>query len=91
MEKPGFEAIDDSKANGLWNFMDDVDNLKVSDDLQKALEKKPLAEEFFKQINDSSKRFVLRWLKLSKTETTRARRIAQLVSLSAQGKKMPGS
>lgn len=91
MRKPGFTAIEKSKANGLWNFMDDVDNLVVPTDLQKALEKKPAAEEFFKQINDSSKRFVLRWLKLSKTDTTRSKRIIQLVSLSAQGKKLPGS
>ena len=91
MEKPGFQAIDDSKANGLWYFMEDVDNLEVPHDLQKALEKKPAAAEFFKQINDSSKRFVLRWLKLSKTETTRAKRIDQLVNLSVQGKKLPGS
>ena len=40
----------------------------------------------FSLINDSSNRFVLRWLKLSKTEKTRKNRIAKLVSLSSKVK-----
>jgi len=46
---------------------------------------------FFNGINDSSKRFVLRWLKLAKTEKTRIKRINQLAELSAKGEKLPGS
>jgi uncharacterized protein YdeI (YjbR/CyaY-like superfamily) len=47
--------------------------------------------EHFDSINDSSKRFVLRWIKLAKTEKTRNKRIQQIAQLSAQGKKLPGS
>jgi uncharacterized protein YdeI (YjbR/CyaY-like superfamily) len=91
MEEPGFESIEASKANGLWHFMEDVDNLIIPEDLLKALKERAAALNFFENINDSSKRFVLRWLKLSKTETTRARRIDEIVRLSSQGKKLPGS
>lgn len=91
MEEPGYESIRVSKDNGLWNFMDDVDNLEIPNDLKNALEQKPAAEAFFDEINDSSKRNALRWLKLAKTEKTRKKRIQELVKLSAQGKKLPGS
>ena len=37
------------------------------------------------------KRFVLRWLKLAKTEKTREKRINQLVELSSKGEKLKGS
>ena len=91
MAPPGQAAIDRSKKEGLWNFMDDVDNLVVPDDLLAALKPHAAAFAFFMAINDSSKRFVLRWLKLTKTVATRRKRIAQLVLLSARGEKLPGS
>jgi uncharacterized protein YdeI (YjbR/CyaY-like superfamily) len=91
MQQSGHNAIEQSKRSGLWNFMDDVDNLVIPDDLKSALGKSPRALEFFENINPSSKRFVLRWIKLAKTEGTRARRIRKIADLSAKGEKLPGS
>ena len=91
MHASGYHSIEVSKAEGLWNFMDDVDNLIIPDDLSEALSANPRAEAFFTTINDSSKRFVLRWLKLAKTDKTRKSRIQKLVTLSASGEKLPGS
>lgn len=91
MDPSGMQAIKTSKANGLWNFMDDVDQLIVPLDLEQALLQKPEAHAFFTSINPSSKRFVLRWLKLTKTQKTRKSRILKLVELSAKGEKLPGS
>lgn len=91
MQEAGFRSIEVSKQNGLWDFMDDVDKLIVPKDLQEALSKKPGAADFFHAINDSSKRFVLRWIKLAKTDKTRKVRIEQLVELSAKGEKLKGS
>ncbi len=91
MHEAGLKAIETSKQNGLWDFMDDVDNLIFPDDLQKALAKTPNAEPFFNAINDSSKRFVLRWIKLAKTEKTRKQRIEKIALLSARGEKLNGS
>ncbi len=59
MHQSGFKTIELSKANGLWNFMDDVDNLIIPEDLAEALSRLDGASEFFASINDSSKRFVL--------------------------------
>jgi uncharacterized protein YdeI (YjbR/CyaY-like superfamily) len=91
MQPAGMKAIERSKESGLWNFMDDVDNLVIPEDLESALGRSTFAMEFFESINPSSKRFVLRWIKLAKTESTRARRIGKIAELSAKGEKLPGS
>ncbi|MEM9894990.1 MAG: YdeI/OmpD-associated family protein [Bacteroidota bacterium] len=91
MHEAGLKSLEISKKNGLWNFMDDVDKLIKPKDLDAALDKMPEARAFFDSINDSSKRFVLRWLKLSKTAKTRDNRIQRIVELSAKGEKLPGS
>jgi uncharacterized protein YdeI (YjbR/CyaY-like superfamily) len=91
MQKAGFRSIELSKQAGLWDFMDDVDKLIVPQDLLDALQKKDVAEDFFHGINDSSKRFVLRWIKLAKTEKTRASKVRQIAELSAKGEKLKGS
>ena len=91
MHESGLKSIEDSKSSGLCNFMDDVDNLIIPKDLKRELLQKTEAFDFFNAINDSSKRFVLRWLKLANTEKTRQKRINQLVELSAKGEKLKGS
>ena len=87
----GYNAVEASKKAGLWNFMDDVDHLIVPKDLQEALSKSNEAKLFFEGINASSKRYVLRWIKLAKTAKTRASRIDQIVQLSLKGEKLKGS
>lgn len=91
MQEAGLQAIQRSKQNGLWDFMDDVDKLIVPADLQEALAKLEGATAFFQTINASSKRFVLRWIKLAKTAKTRTARIQQIAELSAKGEKLKGS
>lgn len=71
--------------------MDDVDRLIIPTDLHEELAKHEGAFAFFESINASSKRFVLRWIKLAKTEKTRATRVREIATLSAQGKKLKGS
>lgn len=91
MHQSGLDSIKKGKESGLWNFMDDVDNLEIPDDLKTALNKLEGAFDFFDNINNSSKRFVLRWIKLSKTEKTRNIRIEKIAKLSSIGEKLPGS
>lgn len=90
VHQSGINAVLASKKAGLWDFMNDVDHLIVPDDFQLALNQNQAGLQFFDGLSASSKRFVLRYLKLSKTEVTRQKRIIQIVSLSAQGKKIPG-
>lgn len=91
MTDAGREAVKISKQNGLWNFMDDVDALIKPADFIKSLEENPPAMQCFDAFGASSKRFMLRHIKIAKTESTRAKRIAEITSLAKQGKKLPGS
>lgn len=90
MHLAGLRAIEESKLNGLWDFMDDVDALIVPDDLVAALKAYPEATHYFDAFADSSKRFTLRWIKLAKTSATRAKRIEQAATLAAKNMKIPG-
>lgn len=91
MHQSGLDSIKQGKESGLWNFMDDVDNLVSPEDLKIALNNLEGAFDFFDNINASSKRLVLRWIKLAKTEKTRNNRIKKIAKLSSNGKKLPGS
>lgn len=90
VHQSGYDSVAASKKAGLWDFMNDVDNLIVPNDLQQALIQNQAAFIFFDKLSASNKRFVLRYLKLAKTEATRQKRIVQIVTLSAQNKKVPG-
>ena len=91
MHAAGQASIDRGKASGLWHFMDDVDALILPEDLKSGLKALPPAATFFDSINPSSKRFVLQWIKLAKTEKTRKSRILKIAQLAAKGEKLPGS
>jgi uncharacterized protein YdeI (YjbR/CyaY-like superfamily) len=91
MHEAGLRSMEWSKQQGLWDFMDDVDQLILPDDLKKALSEYSGATEFFTSINDASKRFVLRYIKLAKTEKTRMARINEITLLASKGEKLKGS
>jgi uncharacterized protein YdeI (YjbR/CyaY-like superfamily) len=91
MTDAGREAVLVSKRNGLWNFMDDVDALIKPPDFIKCLEENPPAINCFDAFGASSKRFMLRYIKIAKTADTRANRINEITLLAQQNKKLPGS
>jgi len=89
MHPSGIAVVEAGKQNGLWNFMDDVDALIMPDDLVEALEARSPALENFKAFSPSSRRNVLRWIKLAKKPATRAKRIEKTATLAEQNKKVP--
>jgi uncharacterized protein YdeI (YjbR/CyaY-like superfamily) len=91
MTDAGREAVLVSKRNGLWNFMDDVDALIKPSDFVKCLEENPPAMDCFDAFGASSKRFMLRHIKIAKTAETRAKRILEIALLAKQDKRLPGS
>ena len=84
MHPAGLEAIAESKRNGLWDFMDDVDALIVPPDLQTALEGRPLAADRFAAFPKSYRRNLLRWVKLAKSPPTRQKRIDEIATQTAE-------
>ena len=91
MTDAGREAVLVSKRNGLWDFMDDVDALIKPPDFIKCLDENPPAMNCFEAFGTSSKRFMLRYIKIAKTEATRAKRINEITLLAKENKKLPGS
>jgi uncharacterized protein YdeI (YjbR/CyaY-like superfamily) len=91
MTEAGRQAVAISKHNGLWNFMDDVDALIKPHDFIKCLEENPPAMNCFDAFGASSKRFMLRHIKIAKTAETKAKRITEITLLAKQNKKLPGS
>ncbi len=91
MTDAGRAAVALSKQNGLWDFMNDVDALIKPPDFLKCLEENAPAMEYFDKFGASSKRFMLRYIKIAKTGETRAKRISEISLLAKKGVKLPGS
>jgi uncharacterized protein YdeI (YjbR/CyaY-like superfamily) len=89
MRPCGRAAIAAAKAVGRWNETAGVDALIVPQDLAAALASDVAADRFFRDAAPSYRRNVLRWLHTAKRAETRALRIARIVNLSADGKKVP--
>lgn len=91
MHAAGLAEIDASKRNGLWDFMDDVDALIAPNDLLQALDANPPARAHYEAFPPSTKRNTLRWIKLAKTEITRAKRIATTTELATRNERVPNA
>ncbi len=87
----GIQSVHDSKKAGLWNYMDDVDALIKPKDLETYMLDNPPALTNFDNFNPSSKRNMLRYIKLAKTDKTRAKRIKEVTDLAINGQKLIGS
>ncbi len=85
----GLRSIEESKRNGMWSFMDEVDALILPADLVASLEALPPALGNFQASAPSYRRNVLRWIKLAKTQATRENRIAKTADFAARNKKIP--
>ena len=87
----GRASVNLSKSLGLWDYMNDVDQLIKSEDFVDCLNKYPNATQNFDAFGASSKRFMLLYIKIAKTKATRTKRIAQIALLASQNQKLPGS
>lgn len=83
----GWAAIEAAKQDGSWEFLDDVEAGIVPDDLAAAFEEKPGTRERFESFPRSTTRATLEWIKRAKKPETRARRIAEAVTKSANGER----
>lgn len=80
----GRKLIEMAKENGAWSFLDDVENLVVPPDLDKALRQHEMAHYYFERFPKSSKRNILEWIKIAKLPTTRQRRIEETALKAAK-------
>ena len=83
MTPAGAAKIAAAKANGMWDFLNDVEALIDPPDLTAALQGR--AAEVWAAHPRSVKRGTLEWIKMAKTPATRAARIAEVAGSAAQG------
>ncbi len=85
---PAGEALTEvAKANGAWNFLDDVEQLIVPPDLAAARAATDRAAFCYDRFPDSSKRGILEWIKNARTEATRSKRIRETAEKAARNVK----
>ena len=87
MHESGLAKIEIAKQNGMWTFLDDVENLIVPDDLQIAFNINPKALKNYQTFARSHKKSYLYWLKQAKREETRRKRIDSIIELCKLNKK----
>lgn len=80
MHPGGLAAVEQAKATGMWDAMNDVDALRVPDDLSEALHAQPPAAANFRAFPPSVRRSILRWIASAQRSETRAKRIALTVT-----------
>ena len=84
MTEYGMIKINTAKADGSWAAYDDVDNLVIPVDLEKALTGDLIAKKNFEVFSDSSKKVILFWIMSAKTAETRQKRIEKTVQMAAK-------
>jgi uncharacterized protein YdeI (YjbR/CyaY-like superfamily) len=77
MTESGQAMVEQAKADGSWNALDEIDALAIPDDLSEALAADMVAEANFMAFSGSSKKMILYWIASAKRPETRAKRIAE--------------
>lgn len=84
MAPAGLAKVAAAKQDGSWNALDSVEALELPDDLVQQLKANPKAQEYFAAFPRSVKRAILEWISTAKKPETRAKRIADTVTLAAK-------
>jgi uncharacterized protein YdeI (YjbR/CyaY-like superfamily) len=87
MRPAGTAQVEAAKADGRWDAAyGGMATITVPDDLQAALDGNPAAADFFATISRTNRYAVLYRVHAAKRPETRARRIAMIVEMLAEGK-----
>ncbi|NMN37649.1 uncharacterized protein YdeI (YjbR/CyaY-like superfamily) [Pedobacter sp. SG918] len=82
MSPAGLQTIEIAKVNGMWDALNDVENLIEPDDLKKEFESNTPAQTHWEKFPRSSKKAILKWISEAKRAETRATRISETVRLA---------
>lgn len=87
MRASGEAVIARAEANGMWTFLDDVEEGIIPADLGDALDGYPYARQHFEAFPQSAKRAILEWIKQAKKDDTRKKRIEETARLAARNER----
>lgn len=83
----GLDSIERAKQNGSWTILDDVEELKIPEDLEMEFETKSGSKDYFLSLSKSVRKAILQWITLAKRPETRQKRITEMAELAAQKKR----
>ncbi|EOR94306.1 hypothetical protein ADIARSV_2547 [Arcticibacter svalbardensis MN12-7] len=84
MTQAGYESIETAKLNTSWTILDDVEELKIHEDLEEAFNIQTGSKDYFLSLSKSVRKSILQWLVLAKRPETRQKRINEIAELAAQ-------
>jgi len=91
MHKSGMMKIEIAKQNGSWTALDNVENLIIPKDLQKAFDKNPIAYKNYQKFSKTYKKGYLYWLNQAKREETKEKRISEIIRFCEKNIKTRGN
>ncbi|MFK7780993.1 YdeI family protein [Psychroserpens sp.] len=83
MEKSGLAKIKIGKENGSWTALDNVEKGIIPSELQLAFDKNPKAFDNFNNFAPSYRKGYLYWLNQAKRDSTREKRINDIIKFCA--------
>lgn len=86
LQPPGIAMIETAKASGTWTALDDVENGVIPPDLQAALDAENLASAWA-ALPRSTQRGALEILLNAKRQTTRDKKIAEIIAALEAGER----
>ena len=91
MTPAGLAKIEEARRNGTWeNAYTNKKRETIPADLKEALSRNKIAQENFQRFANSYRNMYIGWVNGARTDTTRKKRISEVVKRSVINKK-PGS
>jgi uncharacterized protein YdeI (YjbR/CyaY-like superfamily) len=84
MAPAGLASIEVAKQNGSWTILDEVEELTIPKDLEKAFRTNKVSKKFFLSLSKSVQKMILQWIAFAKREETRQKRIHEVATLAAK-------
>lgn len=84
MTQAGHESIEIARRNGSWTILDEVEELIIPPDLEKAFRKHKGSKEYFLSLSKSVRKMLLTWIVLAKRPETRQKRIDEIAGRAGQ-------
>ena len=84
MTPAGIAVIEVARQNGSWTILDEAEELIIPQDLEEAFTKLDNSKDHFLALSKSSRKYLLQWIALAKTEATRQKRILEIAENAFQ-------
>ncbi|MBK7099820.1 MAG: YdeI/OmpD-associated family protein [Sphingobacteriales bacterium] len=87
MTEAGLDIIKIAKQNGSWTILDEVEELIIPNDLEKAFKKHKGSKGYFLSLSKTIRKMMLASIVLAKRPETRQKRISEIAELADKKQK----